>query len=250
MQQLVLESSKPKRRIIVIHDQGEILKFIHSDRLSIVKSVDRVENAQQVAEKVYKDNSAITDFVVVLERKSVEIYFAKVQDSWKVTEDLDVYVHRMFASLDDYPEGIATYPGTARSNLGLQWRLGSSYETVIESVQKYVPADSTVFFGVFKGDTLWASLVLGFDADKKINNITTADPTELSLTGDWKAQSSELVSWVNKKFPKCSIGIFTNLEDARKILKSQAKIVSILDISKKGNLLIEPVPAILKGILA
>jgi len=247
MQQLILQSSKTKSRIIVIHEKGEIQKFIHSQRLEVVKSVDRVDDAQKVAEKVYKDNAATTDFVVVIDRKSVESYFAKVQDSWKAAEDLDVYVHRMFAMLDDYPEGIVTYPGKARTNLGLQWRLGSKYESVEEAVKQYVPADSTVFLGVFDGNSLWGSLVLGFDADKKIVNITTADPSELNLSGDWKQQAKELVSWVNGKYAKCSLGMFTNLEEARQILKSQEKATTIRLSSKNGKLLIDPLPQGLKA---
>ncbi|NPV87326.1 MAG: hypothetical protein HPY45_15110 [Anaerolineae bacterium] len=249
MQQLLLESSKTKRRIIIIHEQGEILKFIHSQRLEIVKRVERVDDPQKTAEKVYKDNAAITDFVMVLERKSVERYFAKVQDSWTAAEDLDVYVHRMFAMLDEYPDGIVTYPGRARVNLGLQWRVGAKYESVQEAVRRFVPPQSTVFFGIFEGNRLWASLLLGFDAERKIDIITTADPSELSLTGDWQEQSKQLVEWVNKKYPRCAIGVFTSLEDAKRILKDEEKMKRIAEARQRGGLLIDPLPAVLSEAL-
>jgi len=249
MQQLILESSKPKRRIIVIHENGEIMKFIHSQRLEIAKNVDFVDNPKQVAEKIFKDNADVTDFVMVLNRKSVEKFFAGIQDSWTAAEDLDAYVHRMFASLEDYPDGIATYPGEAGTNLGLQWRLGTNYEAVEDAVSTFVVPDSTVFFGVFEGNTLWGSLVLGFDTDKKINIITTADPSELKLVGDWKQQAAELVNWINKKFPKCSIGIFTDLEDAKQILKSKEKLTSLLNAKQRGKMLVEPMPQALEQLL-
>lgn len=249
MQQLILESSKPKRRIIVIHENGEIMKFIHSQRVEIAKNVDFINNPKQVAEKIYKDNADVTDFVMVLNRKSVESFFGEIQDTWTAAEDLDVYVHRMFASLDNYPDGVVTYPGDARTNLGLQWRLGSNYEAVEDAVSTFVVPESTVFFGVFEGNSLWGSLVLGFDAEKKINIITTADPSELKLTGDWKQQGGELVDWVNKKFPACSLGIFTDLEDAKQILKSKEKLTSLLSAKQRGKLLVDPVPQALAQVL-
>jgi len=245
LQQLVLESSREKRRIIVIHERGEIIKFVHSQKNEITKSVDRVNDAAKVAEQIYNDNFANTDFVLVIDRRSVEDFFAKVQNSWKADEDLDVYVHRMFASLDDYPEGIVTFPGSARNNLGLQWRLGAKYEDIDEAIKRFIPAESSLIFGIFDDNVLWASLVLGFNADKKINNITTADPSELDQSGNWKVQSKRMIEWVNKKYPKCSVGIFTTLKEARQILKSDDKLKLILQFKKEGKLLVEPIPEVL-----
>jgi len=247
LQLLVLESSREKRRIIVIHEKGEIMKFVHSQKLEITRSVDRVDDVAKVAKQVYSDNVANTDFVLVIDRKSVEDFFAKLQDSWKAEEDLDVYVHRMFASLDDYPEGIVTFPGSARNNLGLQWRLGAKYEDIDEAIKRFIPAESSLVFGIFEDNVLWTSLVLGFDVDKKINNITTADPSELDQSGDWQVQSKRMIDWVNKKYPKCSLGIFTTLQEAKQILKSDDKLELILQFRKEGKLFFEPVPEVLKS---
>src|SRR5580700_4203354 len=120
LQDLILDSAKEKRRIILIHENGELLKFVHSDRIEIVKNINRVTRPLADAEKVYRANKDKVDFVMVLERKAVERFFAQVQNTWKADEDLDEYVHRMFGTLDQYPEGIVTYPGPARTRLGLQ----------------------------------------------------------------------------------------------------------------------------------
>lgn len=249
LQHLVLESSREKCRIIIIHEKGEIMKFVHSKRHEIIKSVDRVDDAAKVAEQVYRDNAENTDFVLVIERKSVEDFFAKVQDSWKAEEDLDVYVHRMFKSLDDYPEGIVTFPGSARSNLGLQWRLGSKYEDIDEAIKRFIPAESSIVFGVFDEDILWTSLVLGFDIDKKINNITTVDPTELDQSGKWQDQAIKMIDWVNHKYPRCSLGIFTSLKEVGQILKSKDKFDVIFKLKREGKLLLEPVTELLKPLI-
>src|SRR5580704_13593382 len=104
LQDLILDSAKEKRRIILIHENGELLKFVHSDRIEIRKNIDRVTDPLTDAEKVFRANSDKADFVMVLERKAVDRFFAEVQDTWNADEDLDVYVHRMFATLDRYPE--------------------------------------------------------------------------------------------------------------------------------------------------
>ena len=141
MQSLLLESAKEKLRIILIHENGELLKFVHSQKAEIVRKVDRVEDPHAVAEQVYQDNPGQADFVVVFERRAVDRYFAQFQDTWRADEDLDAFVHRQFALMDEYPDGIVTYPGPARTQLGLQWRVGASYEHgSTPSTTKSIPA--------------------------------------------------------------------------------------------------------------
>jgi hypothetical protein len=211
--------------------------------------VERVDDPLAVAEKVYRANADKTDFVVALERRTVERFFAQIQDTWSADEDLDVYVHRMFDMLGEYEDGITTYPGKANTNLGLQWRVGATYEDVLAAVKTFVPPNTTVVFGVFTDDTLWASLVLGFDDNKRIINITTADPTELSSTGDWKDKAKELVAWVDRKFTRCSIGLFTDLDNAKEFLRRQDKFTAIKEISEKGKLVGDPLPSPLAELL-
>lgn len=242
LQALLLESAKEKRRIVVIHEDGELLKFVHSERAEIVRSVERITRPSADAETIYRANANQTDFVLVLERRAVERLFAEVQDSWRADEDLDVYVHRMYTRLGADPEGIATYPGPPGSTLGLQWRVGARYEEVIAAVERYVPPSSTIVFGIFAGDALWAALVLGFDADHRITLITTADPSELSAGGGWKAAAKELTAWVDRKYPACSLGLFTDIESAKLFLASKDKLATLRELSRKGGLLADPVP--------
>ncbi|MGD0613966.1 MAG: hypothetical protein ABSA69_00815 [Verrucomicrobiota bacterium] len=251
LQNLLLESAKEKRRIILIHENGELLKFVHSERADIVRNVTRIAKPLEDAEKVYRANADKTDFVMVLERRAVDRFFAKVQDTWKADEDLDEYVHRMFATLDEYPEGIVTYPGPARTRLGLQWRLGARYEEVKAAVERFVPANSTVVFGVFKENALWASLVLGFDAEKRISVVTTCDPSELTMTGGaWETVAKELVAWANQKYAPCSLGLSMDLDSARAFLSSRNKLATLRDLAQKRKLVSDPLPKPLAQLLA
>lgn len=242
LQSLLLESAKGKRRIILIHENGELLKFVHSRREEINRTVDRVDNPHEVAKKVYHDNEYKADFVVVFERNAVDRYTARFQNTWKAEEDLDEFVRRQYTMMDDFGDGIVTYPRSARETLGLQWRVGASYDQVKAAVSQYVQPDSTVVFGIFQNDALWATLVLHFDVDRRVNVITTVDPSELTLSGGREAIAKEIVDWVNRKYPTCSIGLFSDLDSARNFISSQDKAATLRDLAEQGKLIADPFP--------
>lgn len=240
MQSLLLESAKSKRRIIVIHENGEILKFVHTHRVEIIRSIDRVTDSQAAAKKIFEDNPGKCDFVMILERRVLEKYFGEVQNSWNAEEDLDVYVHRMFSKLDDYPQAVVTYPNKASSNLGLQWRVGSSHEDIVKAAQKYMKPNSSLVIGVFDKDELWATLVLGFDRDLKIDNVTTVDPTELLSLRGFSSVSNSVVEWVSKTYSPVSVGLFMDLETAKSLFATNDKKKILLKALSAGKLLASP----------
>jgi hypothetical protein len=243
VQSLVLDSAKARRRIIVIHEDGEILKFVHSDREAIVTTVDRVDDPHAVAERVYRDNKDLVDFVAVFERRAFDEYFGRFQGTWRADEDLDAFVHRTYALLDEYRDGIVTYPGPARNVLGLQWRLGATYEQVTAAVERYVPPSSTVVFGVFDGDALWTTLVLGFDADLRADVVTTVDPSVLTVERGRAAIAEEIVAWVGERYRTCSLALFTSRDGARAFLDAPDKLAALAELQERGDLIAGRVPS-------
>lgn len=180
LQTLTTVSAKARPRIIVIHDHGQVQKFRHSEGGPINGPTEStVDDAAALAERVYAANRETTDFVAVFDRDAVDAYYARLQDSWSADEDLDRYVHRSLTLLDEFADGIVTHPGPASIQLGLQYRLGGSYEQVESAIAAFIEAGDVVVFGVVEDDQLWTSLVLGFDDDKKISTITTVDPAEV-----------------------------------------------------------------------
>ncbi|MCU1489925.1 MAG: hypothetical protein JWM85_1330 [Acidimicrobiaceae bacterium] len=250
LQALLLDSAKGRRRIVVIHEDGEVLKLVHSDRLPVLGAVSRVGDPHALADQLYRDNQESVDFVAVFERRAFDEYFGRFQATWSPEEDLDEFVHRSYALLEEYPQGIVTRPEPPRSTLGLQWRLGSSYEDVKDAVHKFVPADSTVVFGIFDGDELWASLVLGFDADRRVDVVTTADPSELEKSGSLEDRARELVSWVEQRHRPCSVALFTKLGEARSFLLAGDKGAALRDLATRGELIACRAPAALQEAVA
>ncbi len=242
LQSLLLDSAKARRRIIVIHERGEIQKFVHSQREPIVKNVSRVDDPHAVAEQVYRDNLGKADFVSVFERSGFDEYVGRFQATWRTDVDIDEFVHRTYALMDEYPDAIVTYPGPARQVLGLQWRIGADHDDVCAAVKEYVPPDSTVVFGVFDGDDLWTTLVLGFDADLRINVVTTVDPSQLPTAHARSEIANEVVRWVDRRYGPCSLGLFTSLENAHAFLESEEKIALLQELAGKGDLIASPIP--------
>lgn len=250
LQALLLDPASARPRIVVIHEDGEILKFAHSEGAGVIRNVERVEDARTAAEEIYRANSEAVEFVAVFERRAMDRFFAEVQDSWSSDDDVDEFVHRMYSALDKYPDGIATYPDSPGMTLGLQWRVGANYEEVEGAISRYIAPNSTAVFGIFEDDALWASLVLGFDSDGKVSLITTADPSEVDFGGDPRSTARELVEWANGKFSPCSLGLFVDLGDAKTFLASRDKAATLRDLASKDKLIADPAPKPLSQKLA
>ncbi len=194
-QTLLLRSAKAARRLVVIHDHGSVVKFRHTSGEAVTGRVERVDDPHGLARSLYEANRGAVDFVVVMERSAVDDYFATMQDSWDIEEDLDVFVRRTYALLDEFPDGIVTYPGRARDTLGLQWRIGAPFEIVDAAIRRHVTPGSTVVLGVHDEGSLWASLVLDFDQAWKVTSITTADPSQVDVRGSRDEVLGRLAAW-------------------------------------------------------
>jgi hypothetical protein len=241
-QDLLLDSAKERRRIVVLHDDGRLRKVAHSSGESVKSPPDRVDDPQAVARALYEANADSVDFVAVFERAAFDAYFAEVQDSWNIDEELDGFVQRTYALLDKYATGMVTYPTSARSTLGLQWRIGASRDDVIEAVQRFVEPNSTVVLGVFDGGALWASLVLTFDDDRSITYVTTADPEETELEGDREVVAETVLGWVQQKHGPVCLGLFLQKKAAQEFLAAENKVEALRAASARGDLIMRPAP--------
>ncbi|WHP18917.1 hypothetical protein [Cellulomonas sp. ES6] len=221
-QSLLLRSAKAARRLVVIHDRGTVVKFRHTAGTACTGRVDRVDDPHALAEALYAQNAEAVDFVVVMERDAVDSYFAAVQDSWDIDEDLDVFVQRTYALLDRYPDGIVTFPGAARDVLGLQWATGASRDDVERAARALVPAGTTVVLGVYDAGSLWASLVLDLDEDHKVTSVTTADPSLVDIAGTREEVLGRLTAWQESTGRTVSLALLLDRPAADEYLAAPA----------------------------
>lgn len=236
-QSLLLSSAKAARRLVVIHEHGAVLKFRHTVGEPCEGAVETVENPHTLARELYELNRDKVDFVVVMERQAVDSYFAQVQNSWEIDEDLDSYVQRTYAAFDDYPDGIVTYPGPARQVMGMQWNTGVSLKEMNAAVRAMVPPETTVFLGVHDGDSLWASLVLDFDAEHKVTSITTVDPSLVDIAGARDVVAGNVEGWLRSLGKSLSITLVLDRDDAGSFLAASAsdKARKVIELVAAGR---------------
>lgn len=248
-QTLLLDSAKERRRIVVLHDDGRVRKVAHSHGTQVRSAPSQLGNALDGARALYEANSDSVDFVAVFERSAFDAYFAAVQDSWDIDEDLDAFVQRTYALLDEYPDGMVTYPGRARSNLGLQWRLGASRETVLAAVERFVAPGSSIILAVVDGGQLWASLVLTLDVDHKIVSATTVDTEDLTAVGSPADVADAVLAWAVTRGLTCSLGLFLQRQVAEELLSSDNKRAVLSDALAVGRAVLHPAPPALASVL-
>lgn len=158
-----------------------------------------------------------------MERDAADEYFARYQDAWSADEDLDEYVRRTYASLDDFADRIVTYPTPARETLGLQWRIGATFEELEGAVRSLVDPGSTVVLAVHDGEKLWTSLILSFDADLKIISIGTADPSLVDIHGPRAEVVERLVRFADAREGNVGLVVEATLHAAKEFLAATDK---------------------------
>ena len=250
LQALMLDSAKGKNKIIILHDKGEIEKFVHSAGRDINRPISRIGSAKEDARTVYEANKDCVDFVMILERSASDDYFRRIQDAWTVKDDIDEYVNRAFRLMGEYDQDIVTYPGPANEQLGLQWRLGASYDAIKGAIESFVPAESTVVIGICEEESLWASLILRFDKDKRIDIITSVDLMDRSFEGTKEQIAKDVLEWAGKKYTPISLGLFTDLASAKDFLKATNKVPALIELVQQKKLLVNPSTPELSGLVA
>ena len=82
--------------------------------------------------------------------------------------------------------------------------------------------------------------MLGFDGDLRVDNVTTVDPTELDQIRGLASVSKSVVEWVNKTYSTVSVGLFMDVETARKMFATDDKKSVLKKALTAGKLLASP----------
>ncbi len=216
-QSLLLRSARALRRVILLHDQGRVVKCRDTSGATVSGAPTVVTDPTETARSLYQANPGV-DFVAVMDRDSVDSFFARAQDMWTMDQDLDDYVTGCYRLLDEPGCGIVTYPGRASGNLGLQWRLGVSHEAVEAGLAAVASPGGTVVLGVEAEDCLWSSLILDIGDGGKIVAVTTADPSLVDIHGDRRRLADRLVEWQRGRGKRVDFALVFALEAVRAFL--------------------------------
>lgn len=230
-QHLLLRSAKSARRIVCLLEKGKVVKCRHTHGVKVAQAPTHVDNLQEAADALYAANREQVDFVLVAERDAIDEYFAEYQNTWSADEDLDVYVSRSWTLLRErYKSTIVTAPKPADQVLGLQWNLGVSHDEVVAAAEAFVNPDSTFVLAVHDENSLWTSLILRFDKNRKVISISTADPSLVNIQGNRAVVTQRLVSFANNREGKVSLVVSCTREAAKQFLAAEDKASAMTDL--------------------
>jgi hypothetical protein len=54
--------------------------------------------------------------------------------------------------------------------------------------------------------------------------------------------ADEVVGWVDRRYPPCSLGLFTSLTQAQTFLEREDKTAFLQELAEQGELIANPVP--------
>ncbi len=252
LQSKLIRSGRELRRIIIIHEEGNILKFVHSHGKAIRKVIDKITNPFEDAKRVYEANKEIIDYVIIINREGVEEYFAELQEKWDPNESIIEYTIKMRRLLDKYHEKslIVTYPGKPTDYLGWIPTVKINYEDIVKFVRDFIVPESLVVLFVFEEQELKANLILGFNKELKIDLITSLDilkPLRVEEY-DWKHNYKELITIIEGKIGrKVSLGIFVTEEILNDIIeRGYIDLGKIFTAPRENKILLYPIPDKLK----
>jgi len=230
-QHLLLRSAKSARRIVCLLEKGKVVKCRHTHGAEVAQAPTQVDDPQYAADALYAANQEQVDFVLVAERDAMDEYFAEYQNAWNADEDLDVFVSRSWSLLRDrYSSSIVTAPEPADQTLGLQWKLGASHDDVVAAAEAFVAPVSTAVLAVHDENSLWTSLILRFDANRKVISIGTADPSLVDIHGNRAEVTQHLVSFANGREGQVGLVVSCTREAAERFLAAEDKAAVLAEL--------------------
>jgi hypothetical protein len=233
-QDLLLESAKEKRRIVILHDNGVIRKCGHTEGIPIVGAPTSITDAQSQAHALYEANKDSVDFVAIFERHAFDEYFSRMQASWVADEPLDSFVSRQYGLLDSYPDTMVTYPGPAKNVLGLQYRFGVTRNEALVLAAKWVAPNSSLLLGVYDEGELWTSLVMSFDQELVMTELTTVDAERVDIRGDMGEVTSRAFEWMTAHHKPSGSALVWTREAFERFREAKDKEAAVTDAVLAG----------------
>ncbi len=189
------------RKLFLLHEAGVPVRLYDTVAGDLAVPKGRIKDFQASADALRLQNAPVEE-VWVLDPEAFAKKMSEIQAQTAFGTELDVY------ALFDFDERMKTSGYAVSPRRDLLWR-GIPLRRVQRFVEKMLPDSCSYVLGVFDGDLLWASLIVGFEG-RKIVSVTTTDalPAEDVKDVVGRDQHPFLLSVVANTFGRPAFGWF------------------------------------------
>lgn len=230
----------PRTRIIIVHQGDRLLKAWHTNKGSITEGF--AWNPTMKPEDIAKREGV--DRVIMVKHGAIGEIYGKFQAKTRPDDD---YVKQLFCIYEairtEIGEGLKFSRDVKLPAIG--------YDTARQLAKMFVPENCTVVLYIFEGSTVWASAIAGIDSDHSADMLTSHDALVADGFGffDWRRDYKNFLKAIAGRFRRPGIGIFVDVKSAARIMKSKTPMSAIAAAQKANDLILDPLPAKIKGIL-
>ena len=130
---------------------------------------------------------------------------------------------------------MVTYPGPAKQMLGLQYRFGVSRNEAIVLANRWLKPDSSLLLGVYDDGRLWASLVMTFDANMTMVELTTVDSERVYVNGGLGEVTARAMGWMTEHHRSEAVALVWTREAFEKFRAARNKELAVAESIADGT---------------
>jgi hypothetical protein len=178
------------------------------------------------------------DAVFMIEQGLVVYLIAKMQGAFTPEMDIFQYLELAQSSLEDeFGRRFYVWPQEF-------WNKGlfKLFERIY-SVLDELPSNYLCVLTIFEENTIWASLIIeGVDGQiRRITSTQALEPVNITIT-DWQTDYTKLLEVVAEKIGPPTLGLFTDDETLRFLLRSETPLEFIRQVRRTNQIILDPVP--------
>ncbi|MHA2406335.1 MAG: hypothetical protein ACXACH_06250 [Candidatus Hermodarchaeia archaeon] len=223
--------------LFLLYQGSEILQAYHSLQGSRPDLTGPFSSPPVVIQQMQQREDV--DAVFMVEQGLVVYLIAKMQAAFTPEIDIIQYLELAQTSLEEeFERRFHVWPKEFW-NKGL-FNLFKRTRALLDEL----PSDYICILAVFEENTIWASLIIQ-GVDGQVRRITTTKALEpLGITiSDWQTDYSKLLEVVAQKMGTPTLGVFTDDETLRFLMRSEAPLKFIQQARRTKQIIVEPIPS-------
>lgn len=179
------------------------------------------------------------DAVIMLEQGLAIYLLAKMQGAFTAEMDIFGYLELAHENIvEEFGRRFHVWPRDFwdKGLFALLQRIRTLFDEL--------PPDFVCVLAVFEENEIWSSLIVQRVAGQ-IRRITTTnelEPFEFQIT-EWQTDYSKLINAVAKHFVQPTLGVFTDDETLRFLLRSESPLEFIRQARRSGQIILDPIPS-------